>query len=119
MEHELGLKRPVSRKLKRVWAAIAASGGGHKYFGRYETLNLARPINKKSNTTKTSRPLPPLPYWAQRKEKQENIPDSEKLQFAKRPDHERTELLIWAWENKRLDILYSFGIILSEGYFEM
>jgi hypothetical protein len=45
----------------------------------------------------------------------ENIPDSEKIPA--RPDGwELKELLAWAWENKRWDILAQFGIIFPEDF---
>jgi len=123
MEKELGLKRPMPKRLKRTFVAIAKSGRAPKVLGRYQTLAW----NKASGTRllhdppnpKSVKTPPPMPHWLQRQNGQdENIPDSEKLKFAKRPDHELMELLIWAWENKRTDILAGFGIHLPSDYFD-
>jgi hypothetical protein len=121
MEKELGLKTPMPRRMKRARASAAVSGRRTKMGGRYRGLM--------PNVLKPPRIIPALPpkptfqpamRWAthRRRRRDENIPDSERLKFAKRPDHDLIELLIWAWENKRFDILYSFGIILPPDYFE-
>lgn len=44
-------------------------------------------------------------------------PNSKKPSF-RRPELERAELLAWAWENGRFDVLAQFGIILPSDYFE-
>jgi hypothetical protein len=48
MERELGLKRPVPRRVKKLWANIAKSGSSSRYFGRYRTLNLNSPKTSQS-----------------------------------------------------------------------
>ena len=40
METELGLKRPVPKRVKKMWSAAAHAGRSSKYFGRYQKLNL-------------------------------------------------------------------------------
>ena len=50
-----------------------------------------------------------------RRSQDENIPDSEKPRVP-RPDADLIELLIWAWEHKRADILLQFGIVLPPDF---
>jgi len=111
MERELGLKRPIPKRVKRMWAAIARSGRSSKYFGRYQTMNL--------NVVRGSALLPQpearpqiTPINRTNKKRDVNIPDSEKVPF-RRPEWEYNELLIWAWENGRADILAQFGIFVN------
>ena len=53
MEKELGLKRPMPKRVKRMFAAVVRAGGQSKHFGRYQTL-------KKSGALKPiSLPKPP------------------------------------------------------------
>jgi hypothetical protein len=44
-------------------------------------------------------------------------PNSKKRHI-RRPESERAELLAWAWENGRFDVLAQFGIMLPPDYFE-
>ena len=46
-----------------------------------------------------------------------NLPDSEKKPI-QRPEMDTAELIAWAFENGRVDILASFGIHLSPETFE-
>jgi len=125
MERELGLKRPVPRRIKRMWAALARAGRLSRHFGRYQTLNLNtakgsqfKPLQLPSSTHPTPakpyappkpKPQPRAPIRRGRKNRDENIPDSEKLPF-NRPEWEAAELLAWAWENGRPDVLAEFGL---------
>ena len=58
----------------------------------------------------------PQPVARQRPQKNgkqnQNIPDSEKVPF-RRPEWETAELIAWAWENNRYDILAQFGIFVD------
>jgi hypothetical protein len=135
MEAELGLKRPMSRRVKRIWAQIISSGRASQYFGRYQSLNLTpsptaalapfpsaqttstKPKTKTAVTVKPKRqpsakPKPgrgATPIKRRRYSPDENIPDSDKMPF-RRPEWEMAELLAWALENGRADVLAEFGI---------
>jgi len=111
MERELGLKRPIPKKVKRLWAAIAKSGRASKYFGRYQTTNLKGVRGSALLPHPESRPqITPINRTG--KKRDVNIPDSEKMPF-RRPEWEYNELLIWAWEHGRADILAQFGIFVN------
>ena len=120
MEKELGLKRPTPRRVLRMRAASVRIGRTQKIYGRYSGIKPLQPIR-----IPRVRPLPPKPMFqavmrmlTRRQHKQdENIPDSEKMPV-RRSMTEAEELLAWAWENKRFDILALFGIILPLDYFE-
>jgi len=57
------------------------------------------------------------PIHRRRKRKNQNTPDSEKTPI-RRPEMDTAELIAWAFENGRLDVLASFGIHLSPETFE-
>ncbi len=117
MEKELGLKCPMPRRVKRIWAAIIQSGRKSKYFGRYQTLKSAGALPPKPNQVR-SKPQPHKPIIRHRKKRYENIPDSEKMPF-RRPEWETAELLAWAWENGRDDVLAEYGIYLQTDSLEI
>jgi hypothetical protein len=79
-------------------AALIASA--RKYIPREEKKHYPPPIKRK-----------------RRRKKDENIPDSEKMPF-RRPEWESAEVLAWAWENGRLDVLAEFGVFLELDSFE-
>ena len=58
---------------------------------------------------------PPLMQKRRLRKKDLNIPARA---YPTRAEIENSELLHWAWENHRLDILRDFGIILSSDFFE-
>jgi hypothetical protein len=129
MEEELGLKCPIPKRVKRIFAIITKAGRQSKYYGRYQTLNLkpftpsimSRPmIGTIPKSVYPSRPLPPLPYWVhiRRRKQSENIPASEQPVFGKTREQELLETLIWAWESKNFALLREFGIMLPVDYFE-
>ena len=116
MEQELGLKRPIPKRVKRLFTTIARSGRSSKYFGRYQALNLGTIKSRVflPRPTAYKPPQPFIPIRSNRKKWDENVPDSEKLPIsAHRPEDESLELLIWAWENKRSDILAQFGLLVD------
>ena len=128
MEKELGLKRPMPRKFKRALNHLIRTGRIVRSGGRYF---VCRPPNKglpaRGNLVRSARPLsarrfaaPPLrparfsplhPSIKRRKRRKgdQNIPDSEKMPF-RRPEWDTAELLAWAWETGRADVLAQFGI---------
>lgn len=53
MEKELGLLRPIPRRVKRLWAAAASAGRTSKHFGRYQALQTSGAFKP--------RPIPIMP----------------------------------------------------------
>ena len=110
MEKELGLKTPIPKRRKR----------------RAETrhrINTTRATPIRPFRLMAFNKLPPQQIFRPvagvltRRSKQENKPDSEKVPF-RRPEWEYMELLAWAWEQGRIDILAQFGIFLPPDAFE-
>lgn len=124
MEKELGLKRPTPRRMHKTNAASMKTGRASK--GVYRSQKLNRPVQ--ANGLKPIRPLclpsscavPPksMPQPVARsapqknRKPEQNVPASEKLPF-RRPEWEAAELIAWAWENKRYDVLAQFGILVD------
>lgn len=121
MERELGLKRPLPRRTKRMLGVLANTGRIRRSSGRYQMLNPTtadqriprhvailhtRPMSALHPTYKPTLKQP------RKRRKDENIPNSEKMTF-RRPEWESMELLAWAWENGRADILAEFGIYVD------
>ena len=128
MEKELGLKRPVPKKVKRMLSAAARAGRQSKHFGRYQTLQKSGQLTPASLPTlpnskspepkrKVRQPKPFCPVYRKRKQRDENALDS-KTMLVRPTGWEADELLGWAWENRRFDILRDFGVILPPDYFE-
>jgi len=132
METELGLKRPVPKKVKRLWAATAKAGQTAKHFGRYKTLKtkgLLQPIigtgsapatsHSKPTTSKTKSQLQPQrPVLTVSRKRTHKPRDTQNtLSSEKGPIHpsemSSEELLAWAWENGRADILALFGVFVD------
>lgn len=136
MEKELGLKRPISRRTKHAFIRTNQAGRRSKISGRYSVLK-TRHTSRTVYPSSSKKPKPLLPALTakrsslagyghmpfiparigKRRKKNENLPDSEKLPF-RRPEWATTELLAWAWENGRIDILAQYGIYLPPDYFE-
>jgi len=119
MEQELGLKRPMPKRVKRLIATVAKSGRIPKQFGRYQTLGLTT-ANKDEWPLRPMSPKPEVPNTQANTLKNKykklgvNKLDPEKIPF-RRPDLEASELLAWAWENQRADILAQFGVYVDFG----
>jgi len=133
MEIELHLKRLVPsdkkkgdglapQRIKRTRTSVMRGGTLSKVSGPSNWVNkskrsiLLTPSHVLVNS-KLPRPTFQPAMWmvTHRRTKDENIPDSEKPRV-RRPEDEALEVLIWAWENKRPDILRDFGIILPPNY---
>jgi hypothetical protein len=125
MEKELGLQRPTPRSAKHTSTKAASVGKRSRLSGHYSSLKALRTVANQPRSllpaisAKPSRPsgVRPLPFLRERRGKDENIPSSKKQRF-RRPEWESAELLAWAWENGRLDILAQYGIYVSPDYFE-
>jgi hypothetical protein len=121
MEKELGLKRTISRRMKRVLAVISHTGRASKILGRYSELKAAAP--PKLSRPHTSLMVPPRPMFrpvmwmltGKRRKKSANGLDFKKPPIPN-PKDDALELLMWAWEHKRIDILQQFGIHLPPDY---
>ena len=112
MEKELGLKRPVSRRMKRALAALAKNGRRRKILGRYDGLKPSLvPVALPALTPKpkTSFHLAMMRVTGRFYKKGEDVPFSGKPD-SRSPEEQSSELLIWAWENRRIDILRQFGL---------
>jgi len=72
---------------------------------------LARISRPAASTGKTAEYYAPIRRRKKRKRDQ-NMPDSEKMRI-RRPEMDAAELLTWAWENGRLDVLALFGIYVA------
>lgn len=131
MEKELGLKRPTSRRSKGSFTQSKRKGAAGRTARRYQTkkalhkqaipkARLGMPPlliqSLRAMASKNSASYIPIAKGRKRR-KSENKPDSEKMPF-RRPEWDSAELLAWAWENGRLDVLAQFGIILPPDYFE-
>ena len=126
MEKKLGLKQPMPKRMKRARKVVFSSSRICKISGRYRGLSGApaliyKPLGRITHGFAVS-PLKSFrPYMrglTRRKKKgDENIPDSEKMQF-RRPEWETAELLAWAWENGRTDILAQFGVSITPDMLE-
>lgn len=123
MERELGLKRPMPRRVKRALSHLVRSGriAGHKLSDEKQPQVGLRPrfIRSMRRGTYVSPPRPTYKHLVpiikrRRHRKDENIP--EKLPI-RRPEWDTAELIAWAFENGRIDILAQFGIYLTPDYF--
>lgn len=92
--------RPVFRGNYRLSALMGRSARPATYAGKA-----------------TSKHYPPSPISHRKRKRYENVPDSEKTPIH-RPEMDTAELIAWAFENGRADILASFGIYLSPDTFE-
>jgi hypothetical protein len=140
MERELGLKRPMPKRVKRIWAQILRSGRSSRYFGRYRTLNLNSsqagnpgstkpaaanaPHNLKTGTnaqpalTIKPRLQPPAskpgrivrPVIKRRRPGPDENIPDSEKMPFRRPEWETAELLAWAFENGWADVLADYGI---------
>lgn len=121
MEKELGLKRVVPKRTKRARDIVIRQGRKPRISGRYKKLSkppeiqIAKPKETKIKSVGFILPIRRAFYPAmqavtkrRRRRKDENIPDSEKL-FFKRPELEAAEIIAWAFENGRIDILVQYG----------
>ncbi|MFY9288463.1 MAG: relaxase/mobilization nuclease domain-containing protein [Alphaproteobacteria bacterium] len=132
MEKELGLKRVIPKRIKRARFGAVRHDRKPKQARRYENLS-PEPVQrfKKQHEDKTTKlkttnlrlmgfRLPPKHAFypamravtKRRRRIDENIPDSEKLPF-KRPEWESAQIIAWAFENGRLDILAQYGFDFS------
>lgn len=140
MEKELGLRRVVPKRTNRAKASLLRSGRKQKLSGRYQKLagqsqNESPEVTPTKSGTKSVKatvqinrsakfvrsyyiPIRLAFYPAmrsvtkRRRRKDENIPDSEKLPF-KRPEWESAQIIAWAFENGRADILAQYGFDFS------
>jgi hypothetical protein len=128
MEKELGLKRPVPKRMKRARATIAATGRASRASGRYGILKngtppafLTKPVRPRFNPAGLSpqQLFQPTMWLATRKRRKPDNNQSifKALRMSSR-EQELAELLAWAWEHHRFDILATFGIHLPPDYFE-
>jgi hypothetical protein len=132
MEKKFGLKSPVPRRVKRMQARIFREARQRKMGGRYHGLKaLGRPtFNRKSGKplpiaapaipamSPSKQPAPAKPYMPVLKRKRGGKPNRPPFKPFRRAEWASMELLAWAWENGRADILAQFGIHLSPDYFE-
>ncbi|MFY9287901.1 MAG: relaxase/mobilization nuclease domain-containing protein [Alphaproteobacteria bacterium] len=136
MEVELGLGRMVPRRMKRARQVAYKSGRKPRVNGRYQNLrspnlilhnrpikhNIIKPlIFRPVGLTPTDKPIvqpkqafhPAMRMMVgRRKTRDENIPDSDKVIF-RRPEWETAEIIAWAIENGRLDVLMQYGFDFS------
>ncbi len=124
MEQELGLKRPALRRMQKAKAppmkAARSSKGVYRPFQPNRPLQISgfkskRPlwlVHSYAFPSKSASQTTVRPTSQTRQKGRQNIPDSEKMPF-RRPEWETAELIAWAWENKRYDILAQFGIYLD------
>jgi len=137
MEKELGLKRPMPRRVKRALKRLPNKGRVRGTSDRYQTLKApTRPISRQQSIggrrrILSSRPSgrysTPAPYYPSRpfrptiirkgRRKDQNIPDSEKMYF-RRPEMSTAELIAWAFETGNYAVLASFGIYIHPENFE-
>lgn len=124
MEQELGLKRPLPRRIKRAQASRTKTGRTSRTSGRYQTprrptqaVNFKpmrlphRPVHYALPPRTT--PQPAMRMITRKRGKQDqNVPDSEKMPF-RRLEWETAELIAWAFANNRFDILAQFGIFVD------
>lgn len=124
MERELGLKRPIPRRMQRAKQATMKTGRLSNVVYRPQKPN--RQIQKIGFST--IRPLRPIPSYAvsskpilqavvrpapqKNGNPSQNVPDSEKMPF-RRPEWDTAELIAWAWKNNRYDILAQFWIFVD------
>ncbi len=115
MERELGLKRPMPKRVKRIWASVARARRTSKYLGRYQTLNTPNSEQLKSPLLSTRGPSS-QPRQLTRKQSAPIIRGKkycdENLPF-RRPEWDSMELLAWAWENGCADVLAGYGIYVD------
>jgi len=123
MEKELGLKRPMPRRIKRILLKYVATGIIPRSLSRY-VLNLVRRNPLKPIVRPRHRPIQPIrvrpekpayypsPRRRKKRKGDQNIPDSEKMPF-RRPEWETAEHIAWAFDNHRADVLAQYGIYLE------
>jgi len=139
MEKELGLKRPMPRRVTRAMKRFARTGSIRRISGSHSarrTLSVPKLARPQPGTRQrillprvTGRfAAPPAPYRPskpfipairrkRRKRGDQNIPDSEKMPF-RRPEWDTAELIAWAYETGNYAVLASFGIYISQDSFE-
>jgi hypothetical protein len=119
MEIELGLRRLVPLDKKRTAPSKVRKkidrvtrGKTHRSYSATSPLpvaRMARSISKKTNSA-------PTPKARKRRKYTANYVRPTRPASLLSHDERMQELLIWAWENKRTDILYTFGIILPPDF---
>jgi Relaxase/Mobilisation nuclease domain len=107
MEAELGLKRPEPR---RLWAGMSVSSYGMHATGS-RAPGFVKAVAPGRSSPCTSRPMP-KPLRPLRRGHARNALPAAPLVLIN-PQMSREELIAWAWENSRYDILAQFGIYVS------
>jgi len=125
MEKELGLKRPMPRRIKRILAGYAFAGRLPRSLSRY-VANLIKSNPLKPYTRPRRRRRMPIrarpgkpafrpvlrPNRPGQRPRARNIPDSEKMPF-RRTEWETAEHIAWAWDNQRAEVLAQYGIYVD------
>ena len=130
MEKELGLKRPMPRRVKWALNQLIRTGRIVKSGGYYRVLRTGHqpqigqprkaPLSQFAGRySALPRPAyqPPIRIRRKRRKGDRNMPDSEKMPV-RHSEMSAAELIAWAFENGRADILAQFGIYPSPEYFE-
>jgi len=102
MEKELGLRPVISKQIKRLRAMIEREGRYTKILGRYTTLS-----NPELAST--------MPQPQAGKDERPSSAPFQNEAMSDDPLRRRNDLLIWAWENDRTDLLTLFSIYLPKG----
>lgn len=111
MEAELGLRRPVPRRVKRILAAVLHSGRKSRYLGRYKDIeepSAPHTLKLHRHYTSLSRRVGYLPRRLKIKTNSAVNPHGSDKK--PKPEKELADLIAWAWENHRADILADCGI---------
>ena len=122
VEAELGLKSPVPKRERRRKEAIIRSGRLPKMGGRYETLYRAPtfPVGRilraelAQNLEKSDQQFPLSNEKVFVETSDQN--NCSGASWTLSAEQQSAELIAWAWENGRADILRMFGICLPPSY---
>ena len=148
MEKELGLKRPTPRRAKLASGGSVKRGVSPKSQSRRPSASVswkrfshtqspptprirgktyqASPSKKavavpqavRRSRSAPHRPVPFIPAWASKRRKKDiNFSDLGRI-FSRTPEQELAELIAWAFENGRFDILAYCGIVFPPDDFQ-
>ncbi|HUY68954.1 MAG TPA: relaxase/mobilization nuclease domain-containing protein [Alphaproteobacteria bacterium] len=124
MEKELGLKRPMPRRVKRILAGYAFANLLPRSLSRYVvSLIRANPLKPYIRPRRRRAPIraprlkpayrpAPRPKRPGPRPRARNMPDSEKMPF-RRPEWDTAEHIAWAWDNHRAEVLAQYGIYID------
>lgn len=118
MEAELGLKRPSPRRMKTARKAkfvlgMTALNTGRSVTQRRMLTPAHQAVRLASTRIKNARPMPSRPSMPFRSRHDMAKGQQSTAPVVLNPQMSRKELIAWAWENGRSDILALFGIYVS------